>query len=162
MNHLFTPWRSPYIEKHRERSGCVFCAAAAETDDVKNLVVHRGTHSYIILNRYPYTTGHVMVAPYQHAARLSHLPEEISDEMMRFARRLEQIIELTYQPDGLNLGMNLGQAAGAGIEQHLHLHVLPRWSGDANFMSTIAETRILPELLEDTYLKLCKGWQAAS
>jgi ATP adenylyltransferase len=154
MRHLWTPWRSKYIQQQREKKMCVFCAAASGTEDQTTLVVHRGSHCFVILNRYPYTAGHVMVAPYAHVPRLSQATEEATDEMMRLVRRLEQMLERVYRPDGINLGMNLGEAAGAGIEQHIHMHVLPRWSGDANFMTTIGQTRVLPELLEDTYAKL--------
>lgn len=117
-------------------------------------MVHRAQHSFVILNRYPYTSGHVMVAPYEHVSRLGQVADEVTAEMMRLARQTEAILERIYRPNGLNLGMNLGEAAGAGIEQHIHMHVLPRWTGDANFMTTIGHTRILPELLEDTYRKL--------
>lgn len=107
-----------------------------------------------MLNRYPYTSGHLMIAPYAHVSRLSQASEAASEEMMRLTRLAEAALERVYHPGGLNLGMNLGEAAGAGIEEHIHMHVLPRWSGDGNFMSTIAETRVLPESLADTYAKL--------
>jgi ATP adenylyltransferase len=136
------------------KQGCIFCEAARATADEKNLVVYRAALCFIILNRYPYTSGHLMIAPYEHVSRLAEAAESATEEMMRLAREAEQILEATYHPDGLNLGMNLGEAAGAGIEQHIHLHVLPRWKGDANFMSTIGQTRIIPEALEETYTKL--------
>ena len=137
-----------------EKQRCIFCEAATRTADEETLVVYRGTLCFIILNRYPYTSGHLMIAPYEHVSRLAKADASATEEMMRLARHAEQILEATYHPDGLNLGMNLGEAAGAGIEQHIHLHVLPRWKGDANFMSTVACTRIIPEALEDTYAKL--------
>jgi ATP adenylyltransferase len=154
MIHLWTPWRSKYMQDKRDKGGCIFCAAAAGSEDRENLVVWRGSFSFVILNRYPYTTGHIMIAPYQHVSRLNQANLETTQEIMDLVRRAERILEEVYRPGGLNLGMNLGEAAGAGIEQHIHMHVLPRWTGDANFMTTVAETRILPELLADTYAKL--------
>lgn len=112
----------------------------------------------VMLNKYPYTSGHLMIAPFAHVSRLAGLTETGAEEIMQLTRRAEQVLEGTYHPDGLNLGMNLGEAAGAGIDQHIHMHVLPRWNGDANFMTAIADTRIIPEALEDTYSKLRDGF----
>lgn len=154
MTHLWTPWRSTYMKAKKDKSRCVFCDAAAGSDDLESLIVYRGEFSFVILNRYPYTSGHLMIAPYMHVARLNQASEATSDEIMQLARRSEQILERVYRPDGLNLGMNLGEAAGAGIEQHIHMHVLPRWMGDANFMTSVSETRIIPEALNDTYSKI--------
>jgi ATP adenylyltransferase len=137
-----------------DKQRCIFCEAATSTADEINLVIYRGTLAFIMLNRYPYTSGHLMIAPYEHVSRLTAVSESTTQEMMQLVRRAEQNLEAVYHPDGLNLGMNLGEAAGAGIEQHIHLHVLPRWKGDANFMSTVGDTRIIPETLEDTYAKL--------
>jgi ATP adenylyltransferase len=137
---------------------CIFCEAASGADDDETLVIYRGTLCFIMLNRYPYTSGHLMIAPLEHVSRLAQAGERATEEMMRLARHAEQILEATYHPDGLNLGMNLGEAAGAGIEQHIHLHVLPRWKGDANFMSTVGHTRIIPETLDDTYTKLKRSF----
>lgn len=153
MDHLWTPWRSKYIQGPRGNINCIFCTAADGKEDDKTLVVHRGEHCFVLLNRYPYTAGHAMVAPYVHVSRLTQADDAVTAEMMRLARRLERIVDQLYHPNGMNLGLNLGEAAGAGIEQHIHLHVLPRWIGDANFMTTVAQTRVLPELLEDTYTK---------
>jgi len=159
MEHLWTPWRSTYMKSKKDVGVCVFCrAGSANADDEENLVVLRARFSFILLNRYPYTTGHLMIAPFQHAARLQEIPEETALEMMHLARRAEAVLQEAYNPDGLNIGLNLGEAAGAGIEQHLHLHALPRWKGDANFMTSIGETRIIPELLGDTYKKLKTGF----
>ena len=158
MDHLWTPWRSTYMKEKRENSKCIFCAAVQASEDESNLVVYRARHSFVILNRYPYTSGHLMIAPYKHISRLAQAEESAAEEMMRLMRRAEQVLELVYQPDGLNLGMNLGEAAGAGIEQHIHMHVLPRWKGDANFMTPIGNTRIIPEALEETYSKLRGGF----
>ncbi len=123
-------------------------------------MVHRGKHCFVILNRYPYTSGHLMIVPYDHVAKLEEATQESTRELMELARQAEQVLESIYRPDGLNLGMNLGVAAGAGIEQHLHLHVLPRWSGDANFMTTVGNSRIIPEDLEDTFRKVHREFAA--
>ena len=154
MNHLWTPWRSKYINESKDKGQCIFCEAARGSDDAKTFVVYRGASTFVILNRYPYTSGHLMIAPYLHASRLRQCDPATTQEMMELVRQAESILEEVYRPGGINLGMNLGEAAGAGIEQHIHMHVLPRWSGDANFMTSVASTRILPELLEDTYAKL--------
>jgi ATP adenylyltransferase len=162
MRRLWTPWRFSYIREQHLASGCIFCNAgrvngssnAPERDDQESLVVHRARYSFILLNRYPYTSGHVMIAPYQHVSRLSQVGDEVVEEIMRSAKRMESVLEQLYRPAGLNVGMNLGEAAGAGIEQHIHLHVLPRWHGDANFMTTIGDTRVLPELLEVSYSRI--------
>lgn len=154
LARLWTPWRSKYIQGERTEPGCIFCHAAAGSDDAASLIVLRAASCFVILNRFPYTSGHLMIAPYAHVSRLNHLDESVAAEMMVYARKAEQVLEKAYRPGGINLGMNLGEAAGAGIEQHIHLHVLPRWQGDANFMTTVAGTRVLPELLEDTYAKL--------
>ncbi len=154
MDHLWTPWRSAYIQEKRDKTACIFCSAAASLNDEENLVLFRGDAVFIMLNRYPYTSGHLMIAPYEHVSQLVQASEGAAAEMMALARRVEQILREVYKPDGLNLGMNLGEAAGAGIEQHIHLHVLPRWKGDANFMTSVGNTRIIPEALQDTYCKL--------
>ena len=159
MNHLWTPWRSAYMKDKKEKCGCIFCDAAAHPEaDERSLVVFRGTLAFVLLNRYPYTSGHVMIAPYAHVSRLSQTSDDASAEMMHLTRRAERILEQAYRPDGLNLGMNLGEAAGAGIEQHIHMHVLPRWKGDANFMTSVGDTRIIPEALAETYAKLRDGF----
>jgi ATP adenylyltransferase len=162
MTHLWTPWRSKYMHEKKEKSGCLFCDAGSGSADAETLVVYRGQLNFAILNRYPYTSGHLMIAPYAHVSRLMQADDATSEEMMRMARRAENILQLVYRPDGLNLGMNLGEAAGAGIEQHIHLHVLPRWNGDANFMTSIAHARVMPELLEDTYAKLKRAFLEGS
>ncbi len=121
-------------------------------------MVHRGEHCFVILNRYPYTSGHLMIVPYNHVSKLTSVSAAGASEMMELARRAEQVLEAVYHPEGLNMGMNFGSAAGAGIAQHIHLHMLPRWSGDANFMTTVANTRIIPEALDDTYEKLSRAF----
>lgn len=154
MSHLWTPWRSTYMQEPRDKARCVFCEAAASANDNETFVVYRAEFNFILLNRYPYTSGHIMIAPYQHVSRLQTAGHDTTAEMMLLARRSEAVLEEVYRPQGLNIGMNLGEAAGAGIEQHIHLHVLPRWQGDANFMTSVGHTRIIPEALEDTYRKV--------
>src|ERR1700675_4680720 len=156
MDYLWTPWRYQYIAQaiSGKQPDCIFCDAVARTDDEVTLIVHRGKKSFIILNRYPYTSGHVMIVPYAHVADLSAVDPEALSEMMRLAQRVETVFGKNYKPDGMNLGMNLGRAAGAGVAGHLHLHVLPRWFGDSNFMTVTGETRVLPEDLRTTYERL--------
>ncbi len=154
MTHLWTPWRSKYIQEKKDPGQCVFCTAANGTDDRENLIVFRGEHNFVILNRYPYSTGHLMIAPYAHVSRLNQVDSAVTRETMELLRQGEEILEEVYHCRGLNIGMNLGEAAGAGIEEHIHMHQLPRWYGDANFMTVVGHTRVLPELLEDTYSKL--------
>jgi ATP adenylyltransferase len=128
-------------------------------NDESNLVVHRGTHNFVALNLYPYITGHLLIVPYQHLGNLFSTAKEITDEIMDLAKRAQVAIQEVYSPHGFNLGMNLGAAAGAGIVDHIHLHILPRWSGDTNFMTTVADTRVIPESLETTYVKLRPKFQ---
>jgi ATP adenylyltransferase len=156
MDYLWTPWRYHYMKEAASgiQPDCIFCDAASRADDSETLVVYRGAKSFIILNRYPYTSGHVMVVPYAHVAELSACDPEVLGEMMRLTQRLETIYRKDYKPDGMNLGMNLGRAAGAGVAGHLHLHVLPRWIGDSNFMTVTGETRVHPEDLTTTYQRL--------
>jgi ATP adenylyltransferase len=157
MDYLWTPWRYRYIADALKDEGCIFCAAVAAGDDAKALIVFRGVKSFVILNRYPYTSGHVMVVPYAHVADLSAAEPEALSEMMRISQRVHAALEKTYHPQGYNLGMNLGRSAGAGVTGHLHLHVLPRWEGDTNFMTVVSETRVEPEELSTTYEKLRKA-----
>ena len=154
MDYLWTPWRYRYVTEGARPPGCVFCTAAGGCDDRENLIVHRAAHNFIILNRFPYTNGHVMVVPFQHVSSLQDLEEAALVEMMRLARECEKHLRATYRPDGLNIGMNLGQSAGAGIADHIHMHILPRWAGDTNFMTVTGETRVLPEDLPATWEKL--------
>jgi ATP adenylyltransferase len=132
----------------------VFCNAARSSDDRENFVVHRAKHNFVILNRFPYTNGHVMVVPYEHIGLLEQMPDDTLVEMMRLAQQTEGHLRAIYRPDGLNLGMNLGRSAGAGIADHVHMHVLPRWTGDTNFMTVVGESRVLPEDLPVTWEKL--------
>jgi ATP adenylyltransferase len=154
MDYLWTPWRYTYIKSAGKSDVCIFCDAVAANDDVKMLIVLRAKKNFIILNRFPYTSGHLMVVPYAHVADLAACDAESLAEMMSLARRVQIAFAAEYNPEGYNLGMNLGRAAGAGVTGHLHLHVLPRWTGDTNFMSAVAETRLEPEDLSTTYEKL--------
>jgi ATP adenylyltransferase len=133
---------------------CIFCDALAKNRDEETLIVHRGKKAFLILNRFPYTSGHVMIVPYTHAAELAGCEAESLSEIMQLARRVEAAFHQLYKPDGINLGMNLGRAAGAGIAGHVHLHALPRWFGDTNFMTVTGETRVHPEELSVTYSRL--------
>jgi ATP adenylyltransferase len=156
---LWSPWRHDYINRtNSENAGtaCIFCAAKDDPiQDEAKLIIYRGDENFIILNRYPYTSGHLMIAPYAHVASLSDAGKKTTDEMMYLATRCESALRAAYQPEGLNVGMNIGRVAGAGVADHIHLHILPRWGGDTNFMSTVGDTRVLSEDLVTTYRKLC-------
>jgi len=161
VDYLWTPWRYIYVTEGDRPSGCVFCNAAESANDRENLIVHRAEHNFIILNRFPYTNGHVMIVPLAHVSTLAAMTEEALLEMMRLAREAERHLRAIYHPDGLNIGLNLGRSAGAGIADHLHMHVLPRWAGDTNFMTVTGETRVLPEDLPTTWEKLSAAeWKA--
>ena len=140
---------------------CIFCAKHAERNDEQNLILHRGRYNFILLNLYPYTTGHLMVAPYAHVAMLDELSPESAAELMDLTQAAVRRLREVYRPQGLNLGMNLGECAGAGIAGHLHMHVLPRWPGDANFMTTIGETRVMPEELPVTWRRLSQAFRSS-
>jgi ATP adenylyltransferase len=154
MDHLWSPWRYQYVQKEKTAGGCVFCQAAAAGRDEENLVVYRARKNFIILNLYPYSTGHMMVVPYEHVDMLQYASQETLEEMILLTQRSQVHLQAIYRPPGFNLGMNLGESAGAGIAEHIHMHVLPRWPGDTNFMTTVAETRVLPEDLATTWRKL--------
>ena len=154
MDYLWTPWRYVYVSSVDKTDGCIFCRLLNLGDDEKALIVHRAGFNFIVLNAYPYTSGHVMVVPYEHVDRLNRLPDRAANEMMELTRRMETILIETYHPDGVNLGMNIGKAAGAGVAGHIHMHVLPRWVADASFMTVVGETRVLPEALEEAYRRL--------
>jgi ATP adenylyltransferase len=161
MDRLWTPWRYRYIAKASPASGCIFCAKAGEADDDDgNLIVHRANRNFVLLNLFPYSCGHLMIAPYEHVDTLAGAASETAAEMMELARHSERVLRQVYRCPGINLGMNLGECAGAGVAGHIHLHVVPRWPGDANFMTTTAETRVLPEDLPVTLARLRAGWDA--
>jgi ATP adenylyltransferase len=158
MDYLWSPWRYRYVTTADRATGCIFCSLPAEHRDPQNYIVHRARLNFVILNRYPYTSGHLMVVPYEHVPTLEALAEETAVEMILLARRAEVLLRANYKPDGLNVGLNVGKAAGAGVAGHIHMHVLPRWVADANFMTSIGETRVLPEDLSETYEKLSRAF----
>lgn len=157
MDRLWSPWRTKYLESGADShtDECVFCRIAEDSEhDEQNLVLHRGHLAFVVLNLYPYISGHLMVVPYLHTGEFGATAKEITDEMMDLTKRGQTALREVYSPAGFNVGMNLGAAAGAGVVDHIHIHVLPRWSGDTNFMTTVGETRVLPEDLGTTYSKL--------
>jgi ATP adenylyltransferase len=162
MDYLWTPWRYQYMAQvsQGDQPECIFCDAVERKCDEETLLIHRGKKVFVILNRFPYTSGHVMIVPYAHVAELSLCELGALEEIMELAQLLEAIYQKEYKPDGMNLGMNLGRAAGAGVTGHLHLHVLPRWFGDSNFMTVTGETRVHPEELNTTYKRLRKAFEA--
>ena len=158
MDRLWTPWRYRYItEASSQKTGgttCVFCSLRDASNDEQNFILHRALYNFIVLNIYPYTSGHLLIVPYEHTADLDAASDEITNELMRLTKRCQTILREVYNPQGFNLGMNLGKSAGAGVAEHIHLHIMPRWTGDANFMTTVSETRVIPEDLPTTYNKL--------
>jgi ATP adenylyltransferase len=169
MDHLWSPWRYNYVSTAdsvpKDKDSCLFCRVAnpsgdREAADRENLVVLRAEYSFILLNRYPYSSGHLMVAPYAHVATLADTETKTLEEIMRLAQRAEKALRSVYSPGGFNLGFNIGQCAGAGIAGHIHMHALPRWAGDTSFVTTIGETRVIPEALEVTYERVSKALRA--
>jgi len=154
MDYLWSPWRYRYLKDGPEPDSCVFCDIGASDDDDRNLIVFRGQTNFVVLNRYPYTSGHAMVIPFAHYGSLEGAPVETLEENMRLVQRLEGAIRRAYRAEGINVGINVGRAAGAGIAGHIHTHVLPRWVADSGFITVTAETRTLPEALPDTLAKL--------
>jgi ATP adenylyltransferase len=153
MDRLYAPWRAEYFV-NEQPSGCLFCEFASCQDDRANFILARGAHWFVVINRYPYSTGHVMVVCNRHVEKVSDFREEESAELVAWLGRCERAVGKAYEPDGVNLGANLGRSAGAGIVGHFHMHLVPRWHGDTNFMSSIGETRVVSEDLNDTYEKL--------
>jgi len=157
MDYLWTPWRYAYItaaSKDEGRpDGCIFCELPKLPDEQAK-IVYRGKLCYVILNSFPYTSGHVMIVPFAHLDQLQKLPESAAQEMMALSQKMESVLRQVYTPGGINLGMNIGRAAGAGVTGHIHMHVLPRWVGDTNFMTVTGESRVLPEALEETWRKV--------
>jgi ATP adenylyltransferase len=164
MDHLWTPWRMRYLQGEDRPSdgsaGCVFCVTSSEnrTCDVDNLIVRRGQRAFVILNRYPYNNGHLMVVPYLHVPSLEQLDAETLAELMALVQQSLSVLRAIYRPQAFNLGMNIGEAAGAGIAEHVHFHVVPRWAGDTNYMTVVGQTRIIPEDLPETCRRLCAAW----
>jgi ATP adenylyltransferase len=153
---IWAPWRLEYVKgasKDFEQE-CIFCAKPEQDDDEANLIVHRGELCFVILNLFPYTNGHLMVAPYEHLASLAELGGETVAEMMALTQRAMTVLEDVYEPHGYNVGFNQGRVAGAGVEHHIHMHVVPRWGGDTNFMPVLADTRVMPQSLGDSYRAL--------
>ncbi len=187
---MWTPWRYNYVTQadkasrlgiaeelapyFKEDRQCVFCNLLGSVDaaiaggmdrdkaELAGLLVARGEHNYLCLNRYPYTSGHVMVVPFAHEASLASLPVDAAQEMMAMAQQVERVLGRIYHPDGYNFGLNLGRSAGAGVQNHLHMHAMPRWTGDTNFMTVVGETRVLPEDLNVTWERLRKAWRLAA
>jgi ATP adenylyltransferase len=159
MKHLWSPWRMTYIESTPADSGCIFCDRLEEENGPENLILYRGQQSYVILNRYPYTNGHMMVVPFQHVESLEALDECTLTELMKLTTQGIRVLRHVYGAESFNVGINIGEAAGAGVADHVHIHIVPRWSGDTNFMSTTAGIRVHPEALEKTYTRIKLGWQ---
>ncbi len=163
MDRLYAPWRMAYIDQPdkdhpQDGSGCIFCDKAAQRDDDRNLVVQRGQYAFVLLNLFPYNNGHLMVAPYRHTARLDDLDDAATLELLTLAKQAQAALDRAFHPQGYNLGMNIGTVAGAGIADHLHLHVVPRWNGDTNFMPVLADVKVLPDALESSARKVREAW----
>jgi len=150
---IWAPWRLPYVKDASKdiEQECIFCTKPAQGEDEANLIVHRGERCFVILNLFPYTNGHLMVAPYEHVASLPEVEAQTIAEIMALAQRAMTILEEVYSPHGYNVGFNQGRVAGAGVEHHIHMHVVPRWGGDTNFMPVLADTRVMPQSLEQSY-----------
>jgi ATP adenylyltransferase len=160
MKRMSTPWRRAYIESYEKEDGCVFCNALGKKEDNhKNLVVQRGQRAFVIVNLFPYTNGHLMVAPMDHQPSLEMLDAGTRAEMMELVSQAVVILKKIYHPHAFNIGANIGKAAGAGVPDHVHMHVVPRWTGDSNFMSILGETRVLPETIEETYRRIREAWR---
>jgi ATP adenylyltransferase len=159
MKRLWAPWRMKFVESQDSDEDCIFCTVQAQANDVGNLIVFRGTSSFVILNRYPYTSGHLMIVANLHRPTFEDLDPQVRAGMMELATTAMSVLRKVYRPEAFNFGANIGAAAGAGIAGHVHLHVVPRWNGDTNFMSALAETRVLPEGLDETYRRILSAWK---
>ena len=160
MDYLWSPWRYRYVSGATPQDSCLFCRVGCEQDDRAHHVLRRAEKNFVLLNAFPYTSGHLMIAPYAHVATLEEAEPDALTEMMVLAQFAEAALRRVYHAHGFNLGMNVGASAGAGVAGHIHLHLLPRWSGDVNFMTTIGETRVLPEDLDTTFERLSKAFAA--
>lgn len=158
---LYSPWRIRYILSKKEK-GCIFCIKPSEKNDAKNLILYRSKHSFVIMNIYPYNNGHIMIVPYKHVATMQGLTDEELFDLIKTTKLSEKIIKKVYKPEGINIGMNLGKAAGAGIDEHLHIHMVPRWLGDVNFMTVVGGFRVIPEAFETAYQKLKEAFDNAT
>lgn len=159
MKQIWSPWRMEYVENNTEQGVCLFCDQLAHPDGPENLILHRGEHAFVILNRYPYTNGHMMVVPVAHQPSLDALEEKVLAELMNLVSEALAVLRKTYGAESFNIGANIGTAAGAGVADHMHIHVLPRWAGDTSFMTTTGEVRVIPEALERTYARLQAVWK---
>ena len=162
MKRLWSPWRMKYIQQETGPGDCPFCQALLEPDPAGVYIIHKGENSFVILNRFPYTTGHLLILPDKHKENLADLEGDTQAELMELITKAMGVLQDTYHPEGFNVGLNMGEAAGAGIPKHLHWHLVPRWAGDTNYMSSVGDVRVLPELLEDTYRKVHNAWLAWS
>jgi len=153
MKHLWAPWRMPYI-KGEKHVGCILCSKPKDTNDEENLILYRGEAGFVMMNLYPYNNGHLMISPYQHAASLEELPDETLSALILLMKKSIIVLREAFKPNGINAGLNLGSAAGAGIDDHMHFHIVPRWGGDTNFMTVVSDVRVVPESLEETYQEL--------
>ncbi len=153
MNTLWAPWRIEYIVQKKE-DGCIFCTKPQQNKDQQNLILFRGDYCYVIMNYYPYNNGHIMVVPYKHTSKMSDLSKDEYTEMMALLNQCITVLQEEMTPNGFNIGMNLGDVAGAGVKDHLHFHIVPRWKGDMNFMPVTSHTKVIPEALEETWKKL--------
>jgi len=160
MKRIWSPWRMKYIENHQKQENCIFCNAQEHADNEENLIIKRGTLAFVILNLYPYTSGHIMVAPMAHEPSLEFLVPDSRAEMMELVSESIVVLKKVYHPLAFNVGANIGEAAGAGEPGHVHLHIVPRWTGDTNFMTTLGETRVLPETLGETYRRIRAGFES--
>lgn len=156
MKRLWAPWRMEYILDEKKHDRCLFCSILNEKRDRKNLILYRGKHCFVVMNRYPYNNGHLMVVPYLHTPTFDGLSDDVLFEFIKTISKSVEVIKKALSPDGFNLGLNFGKVAGAGMESHMHLHIVPRWTGDTDSMPIIAETRVMPEHLRKTYNKLNK------
>ncbi len=160
MDHLYTPWRMAYIRGEKKPvDGCVFCGLAIANDDNKQVIAY-SEHVYVTLNKYPYNNGHLMVIPYEHVQTLESFSPEALTDLMLTTNRVLELLRKTYSASAFNLGANIGSAAGAGIAEHFHFHIVPRWAGDANFMTVVGNTRVIPDTLENSFNELKSGWKA--
>lgn len=162
MKVLWAPWRMAYIKKARKPTKCIFCVKAKERRDARNLLLHRGRHGLVMMNLFPYNSGHLLISPYRHVKRLEQLPDDAALDLLRLTSLSLKVLRDELKPEGFNVGINLGRVAGAGIEGHVHLHIVPRWNGDTNFMPLFGETRVMPEHLQATYRKLLARFRTAT
>jgi ATP adenylyltransferase len=160
MKQLWAPWRMAYIEEPDSHE-CIFCVRDIQNDDRRRFILKRGTESFVMMNKFPYSNGHLLVAPYRHTADMNELSQNEKMELFHFLILCQNVLRAVFQPEGFNIGMNLGRVAGAGVAEHLHFHIVPRWNGDTNFMPVFSDVRVIPQHLETTYQKLADGFAAA-